>query len=378
MTVPPKVRFVHLPDLHLGFQQGPWLTKDAFNHAVNLRENNVYRALGSLYDKISALDPPPQFILAPGDVFDGPRPPIRALFNAWTFWKGLDTPACPIYAIPGNHDDAEVSGLSPVFLLESMFDVPPRRLKTLGSSYWVEPCEGARIRCDYHRSGFSTGMSGFNVPDVPFSILMAHMPTKGPEEYKHSPPAHLPEGYNYYALGDLHRPWSNHEKHIHYAGAVDCIPGFNEEDVTPGFFVVDADLKSGGYEIAHHELDYYSFLDTLASAEDADEYLGWLDAEIAEGRMKKEDVRERCFARCLYDYAETRPEWVDKVAKRLTMFKTKIVSSRDEQHETVVPAKTESVDIEEELRMFFESQDAADLTEGALRVWQAESRTEGL
>ncbi|MFQ6105470.1 MAG: exonuclease SbcCD subunit D, partial [Candidatus Hydrothermarchaeaceae archaeon] len=86
------MRFAHLADTHLGYRQ----------YNLDEREEDFYRAFNEAVDKI--LMHKCDFVVHSGDLFDEPRPHVRAMVEVRKALEKLHDNHIPFFAIPGNHD----------------------------------------------------------------------------------------------------------------------------------------------------------------------------------------------------------------------------------------------------------------------------------
>ncbi len=86
------MQFVHISDNHLGYRQ----------YNIDEREKDLYDSFNQCIDKIIEIKP--DFVVHSGDLFDGPEPPINAIYTAMQGFSRLKEHNIPIYIIHGNHD----------------------------------------------------------------------------------------------------------------------------------------------------------------------------------------------------------------------------------------------------------------------------------
>ena len=86
------MRFAHMADTHLGYRQ----------YNLDEREDDFYAAFHEVVDNIISenLD----FVIHSGDLFDEPRPPVKAMVEVRNALDRLDERGIPVFAIGGNHD----------------------------------------------------------------------------------------------------------------------------------------------------------------------------------------------------------------------------------------------------------------------------------
>lgn len=86
------MRFAHISDTHLGYRQ----------YNLEEREEDFYAAFREAIDKI--IKARCDFVLHCGDLFDEPRPHIKALLEVQEALARLEKAGIDFYAITGNHD----------------------------------------------------------------------------------------------------------------------------------------------------------------------------------------------------------------------------------------------------------------------------------
>jgi len=86
------MRFAHMADTHLGYRQ----------YNLDEREEDFYSAFHDAID--IAIKKKVDFIIHSGDLFDEPRPPVKAMVEVRNALDKLDEKGIPVFAIGGNHD----------------------------------------------------------------------------------------------------------------------------------------------------------------------------------------------------------------------------------------------------------------------------------
>ncbi|MFV2040393.1 MAG: exonuclease SbcCD subunit D [Candidatus Hydrothermarchaeales archaeon] len=226
--------FAHIADTHLGYRQ--------FN--LEERELDFYRAWHESVDIM--ISEGVDVAVHSGDLFDEPRPPIRALVEAKRGIKRLTSKGVRVVMIPGNHDmlmrrgamapHAIFDGVDVLTLDRSSIvidDVFIGGVPYLSKSYQDILLENIR------------GLAG-EAKDYKQSILVLHQGLDKYLPYEHELGAgELPEGFSYYAMGHVHSRIEDE-----YAGGHICYPGSTEiwradevadwEKSGKGFLTVDA------------------------------------------------------------------------------------------------------------------------------------------
>jgi DNA repair protein SbcD/Mre11 len=236
--------FVHAADLHLGYAQ--------YNLDVRRRDfNNVF---GELVDKTIALKP--DFIIIAGDIFEHARPSNSTLEAAITNFRRLKDAGIAVLVVDGSHDSA------PNVITSTILNP----LDSAGLIWYLPRHEGACWRNDncyvYGIPNFRTArrtqeeLPAFLEKNKPspdpslFNILVFHMALdipaiKPPKMEAEASPEGLPEGFNYYAGGHIHKPYKSHFRNglLVYSGGTETA-SYDEAKTEKGFYHVKVS-KSG-------------------------------------------------------------------------------------------------------------------------------------
>ena len=93
------MRIAHIADVHLGYRAYSRVT----SRGLNQREADVFRAFGSVLDRLAELDP--DLIVIAGDLFHTVRPSNLAINQTFLLLSGLRARTrAPLVIIGGNHD----------------------------------------------------------------------------------------------------------------------------------------------------------------------------------------------------------------------------------------------------------------------------------
>jgi len=230
--------FVHAADLHLGYAQ--------YNLDVRRRDfNNVFE---ELVDKTIELEP--DFMIIAGDIFEHARPSNSTLEAAITNFRRLRDAGIPVLAVDGSHDSA------PNVITSTILNP----LDSAGLIWYLPRHEGASWR---NGSCYVYGIPNFRTarktqeelpafleqnkptPDPSlFNILVFHMALdipaiKPPKMEAEAPPELLPEGFNYYAGGHIHKPYKSSFKDglLVYSGGTETV-SYDEAKIEKGFYHV--------------------------------------------------------------------------------------------------------------------------------------------
>ncbi len=234
--------FVHAADLHLGYSQ----------YGLEVRREDLDKAFQELVDK--TLELKPTFMIIAGDLFHTARPSNVTLENAVKNFSRLRQAEIPVLVVDGSHDSAPnvVTGtiLNP--------------LDSAGLVYYLPRHEGACWRkpgCCYvygvpnfrTRRKTEEMLPVFMEQNKPtpdptlFNIFAFHMAVEVPELTPpyieaEAPPELIPEGFNYYAAGHVHKPFKGSFKNglLVYPGSTETI-NYDEAKDEKGFYYVEVD-----------------------------------------------------------------------------------------------------------------------------------------
>jgi DNA repair exonuclease SbcCD nuclease subunit len=188
------MRFAHLADTHLGYRQ----------YNLDEREEDFYKAFHEAIDKI--IDAECDFVVHSGDLFDDPRPHVRAMVEAMAGFEKLKDAGITVFAIAGNHD-----------VLMRRGAMPPQRL--YGSMEFLTPMKPSRVFDGVYICGLpyhsrihlqalkeklqELAEAGANYEK---KVLLLHqgLDKYFPMEYELKF-NELPKGFDYYALGHVHK-----------------------------------------------------------------------------------------------------------------------------------------------------------------------------
>ncbi len=236
--------FVHVADLHLGYAQ----------YNLDARRQDFDSAFREVVDKTIELKP--DFMLLAGDIFQQARPSNVTLEAAITGFRRLRDAGIPVLAVDGGHDSAPnvVTGtvLNP--------------LDSAGLIKYLPRHEGASWRSD---SCYVYGVPNFRTkrktdeqlplfleqnkpaPDPSlFNIFLFHMAVDLPyidKPYQmeaEASPELMPDGFNYFAGGHVHKPSKISFKNglLVYSGCTETV-SYDDAKVEKGFYHVQVDAK---------------------------------------------------------------------------------------------------------------------------------------
>lgn len=232
--------FVHAADLHLGYSQ----------YGLEARRKDFDRVFQELVDK--TLELKPDFMIIAGDIFHTAHPSNVTLEHAVKNLNRLREAGIPVLAVDGSHDTAP-NALTGTIL---------NPLDAVGLIYYLprhdEACWRKNNRCYvYGVPNFRTRrrtedmlpkFMGQNKPkpekDI-FNIFVFHMALDLPElnipgMEAEAPAELIPEGFNYYAAGHLHKSYvgSFKEGLLVYPGSTETI-SYDEASNDKGFYYVE-------------------------------------------------------------------------------------------------------------------------------------------
>jgi exonuclease SbcD len=230
--------FVHAADLHLGYAQ--------YNLDVRRRDfNNVF---GELVDKTIALKP--DFMILAGDIFEHARPSNSTLEAAIANLRKLKDAGIPVLAVDGSHDSA------PNLITSTILNP----LDSAGLIWYLPRHEGAYWKNEdcyvYGIPNFRTArktqeeLPKFLEKNKPtpdsklFNVFVFHMALdipaiKPPKMEAEAGLENLPEGFDYYAGGHIHKPYKSKFRNgiLVYSGGTETA-SYDEARIKKGFYHV--------------------------------------------------------------------------------------------------------------------------------------------
>ena len=236
--------FVHAADLHLGYSQ----------YGLEVRREDFDKAFTELVDKTLQLKP--SFLIIAGDLFHNARPSNVTLESAIKNFSRLQEAGIPVLVVDGSHDSAPNVVTSTIL----------NPLDSAGLIYYLPRHEGACWRKP--ESCYVYGVPNYRTrrkteemlpafmeqnkptPDPSlFNIFVFHMALDIPEV---NPPyieaeasiELIPEGFNYYAAGHVHKPYIGRFKTglLVYPGSTETI-NYDEAGNEKGFYYVEVNEK---------------------------------------------------------------------------------------------------------------------------------------
>ena len=231
-------------------------------YGLDERRNDFSVAFSRVVD--AAIDLEVDFCIIAGDLFDNPRPSSATLTDVISQLNRLRKQEIPVLAVNGSHDTAqtaETSILTPLDKAELL-----RFLPLYGSKGWSnEECYvyglfnySSRLRLLQELPGFL--QENPPKPVKPFNICVLHQGLEWPSLSLPYPleiqPTELPQGFQYYASGHLHRHaimrLEDRDAVFVYPGATET-KDLREADEKKGFCYIQVNSKDK-VEIAHREI----------------------------------------------------------------------------------------------------------------------------
>lgn len=244
------MRFAHIADTHLGYRQ----------YNLDEREADFYAAFHEAVDKIIAAEC--EFVIHSGDLFDEPRPHVRAMVEVRKALDKLHESRIPIFAIPGNHDILMRRG---AMIPHAIY----RRIEVLSiKKPWAEFkgifIAGLPYHSKIHANALKEELHRLvkmaERYDKKILILHQGIDKYFPLEYELKF-ADIPRGFDYYALGHVHKQIIDE-----FEGSTLVYPGSTEiwridelsdyEKNGKGFFIVDTE----NFEAERVNLDVRPFV----------------------------------------------------------------------------------------------------------------------
>jgi DNA repair exonuclease SbcCD nuclease subunit len=215
------MRFIHVADVHLGYQQ--YGSKERFNDFSRVFLHIIEQAVEQQVD----------FLLVAGDLFEKRTVDPLAMRVAVEGLRILREAGIPVLAVEGNHERAHyrdqyswvefLDALGYLRLLNPRFENGHAILKPYGDAggAYVDLPNGVRVYgLKYYGAStskvfslFADGLAENDHGHVDFTILLAHAGLEGQlPRYSgtltHNELAPLREYINYLALGHIHKPYA--------------------------------------------------------------------------------------------------------------------------------------------------------------------------
>lgn len=249
------LRFAHISDTHLGYRA---FFKTDPESGRNQRAVDIERAYEAAIDDILTRDV--QLVIHGGDVFHHTRPTWTSLRCFVRHTRRLTDAGIPVVVIGGNHDTPRLRTSGSVFSVLELA-LPEVRFVCGYDQETVlfDDLNLAVLAIPHGKLADPIGPSAIPTPGFR-NVLVTHGLVHGLQlNGKHREPGEedvadylLDEEFDYIALGHYHV----HQKVRHnawYSGSTERM-GFGDEDVTPGYAIVDLGRETGA-EVTHIPLE---------------------------------------------------------------------------------------------------------------------------
>ncbi len=246
--------FVHASDLHLGYSQ----------YGLEARRQDFDNVFAEIVDKTIALKP--DFMIIAGDVFHQARPSNITLENSIRSFKRLRDAGIPVLTVDGSHDSAPntITGtiLYPLDSAGLIYHLPRHKgacWQKLDCCYvYGVPNFRTRRKTEEALPAFIEQNPPTPDPEV-CSIFVFHMAVdlpsvKPPYIEAETSPELLPDGFDYYAAGHVHKRFTDKFKTglLAYSGCTETV-SYDEAELKKGFFYVKVN-KEGKFSQEFVEL----------------------------------------------------------------------------------------------------------------------------
>jgi DNA repair exonuclease SbcCD nuclease subunit len=236
--------FVHASDLHLGYAQ----------YGLEARRQDFDNVFVEIVDKTIKLKP--DFMIIAGDLFHQARPSNVTLENAIRNFKRLRDVGIPVLTVDGSHDSAPntITGtiLYPLDSAGLIFHLPRHE-----GACWRKPdcCYVYGVPNFRSRRKTEEALPAFMEQNPPSpdpdtsNIFVFHaavdLPSVNPPYIEaETPPELLPDGFDYYAAGHVHKRFTGKFKTgiLAYSGCTETV-SYDEAELQKGFFHVRVNEK---------------------------------------------------------------------------------------------------------------------------------------
>lgn len=190
------IKIAHVADTHLGYRQ----------YGLAEREEDIYITFNKIIDDM--IDKEVDYVLHAGDLFENPKPPIKALLVAQEGFNKLLEYDIPVYVIAGNHDTVQRRKTAiPQKLYENKnFHI----IDDSNNDIVLEEdifLTGLQYLPKSKEEGIASALNEITekAKEHKWKILMLHGSIS--KYFEIEPEFELktiPEGYDYYAMGHLH------------------------------------------------------------------------------------------------------------------------------------------------------------------------------
>lgn len=235
--------FVHVSDTHLGYAQ----------YNLEVRRQDFANVFKEVVDK--TLELKPDFMIIAGDLFHHARPSNVTLETAITNFRRLEEAGIPVLAVDGGHDAEPnmITGtiLNPLDSAGLIYYLPRHKdacWRNANCYVYGVPNFRTRRRTDEQLPLFLEKKKPSPDPSL-FNIFVFHMALELPSitpsyiEAEASPEL-IPEGFNYFAGGHVHKPSSGKFKRglLVYSGCTETV-NYDDAEIPKGFYHVEVNRK---------------------------------------------------------------------------------------------------------------------------------------
>jgi len=236
--------FVHAADLHLGYSQ----------YGLETRREDFEKTFQELVDKTIELKP--DFMVIAGDLFHQARPSNVTLEKTIKNFRRLREAGIPVLTVDGSHDSAPnaITGtiLNPLDSAGLIYHLPKHE-----GACWRKPecCYVYGVPNFRTRHKTEESLPIFMEQNKPspdpslFNIFVFHMAVdlpsvKPPYIEAEAPPELIPEGFDYYAAGHVHKLYKEKFKTglLVYSGCIETVD-YEEAENKKGFYHVKVNEK---------------------------------------------------------------------------------------------------------------------------------------
>ena len=236
--------FVHTSDLHLGYSQ----------YGLEDRRQDFDNVFAEIVEK--TLELKPDFMIIAGDLFHQARPSNITLENSIRSFKQLRDAGIIVLTVDGSHDSAPntITGtiLNPLDSAGLIYHLPRHEgaCWRKSSCCYVYGVPNFRTRRKTEEALPAFMKQNPPAPDPTVSsIFVFHMavdlPSVNPPYIEaEAPPELLPDGFDYYAAGHVHKRFTGKFKTgiLAYSGCTETV-SYDEAELKKGFYYVKVNEK---------------------------------------------------------------------------------------------------------------------------------------
>ena len=208
------IRIGHFADTHLGYRQ----------YGLSERENDFYEQFNKIIDDM--IEKKVDLIIHSGDLFEQPKPPIKALLTAQAGFMKLLNNNIPVYVIAGNHDKLQRSDSSipqELYENENFHILSPNKTTVYNDELFIG---GISFIGSSNQEMINKALNIIKDKSegYKYKILVLHGGTE--KNFKLNPEFDnetIPYGFDYYAMGHIHNRIvdSFHEATLSYPGSTE-------------------------------------------------------------------------------------------------------------------------------------------------------------